>query len=336
MERKTLYFNDIVNRIAEVCAVSPEDASIFLKGVLETVVKGLETDDYVSVANIGSFTLSKDPGNILFIPSKELNKEVNQPFAAFEPVELSKDFPEDSVTTVVKETTDGEVIVIPASETSSVTTNDNDTPEVVPLPIVNADESQQATDEDTSSSGGEENFDDNLPTGNSPGRWFFWGGAGIGLVIGFIIGFLLRPSITGEMNGKSSGQSETINVTVVNNEDEGSKENSDESETAKNANEVVEQAPAGVRSQTDKVTLDTIKPGVFLTTLSRKHFDGRYEFWIYIYEENKDKIADPQNVPVGTVLVIPDREKYGIDPNSRSSIDKAKAEVQRHEQSLNL
>lgn len=69
---------------------------------------------------------------------------------------------------------------------------------------------------------------------------------------------------------------------------------------------------------------ETVKRGVFLTTISLKHY-GHKTFWVYIYEENKKKIQNPNNVPIGTVLVIPDPNKYGIDSGSRESVEKAKA-----------
>ena len=54
---------------------------------------------------------------------------------------------------------------------------------------------------------------------------------------------------------------------------------------------------------------EVVKPGIFLTTISLKHY-GHKTFWVYIYEENKMKIKNPNNVPIGTVLVIPDPDKY--------------------------
>lgn len=50
---------------------------------------------------------------------------------------------------------------------------------------------------------------------------------------------------------------------------------------------------------------------------------GHREFWVYIYIENKSKIANPNSVPVGVKLTIPPREKYGINANNSSSIAKA-------------
>jgi hypothetical protein len=56
--------------------------------------------------------------------------------------------------------------------------------------------------------------------------------------------------------------------------------------------------------------------------MAAKHYGSQW-FWVYIYEENKDKIANPDNVPIGTVVVIPPAEKYGIDAHDQASLKKA-------------
>ncbi len=73
----------------------------------------------------------------------------------------------------------------------------------------------------------------------------------------------------------------------------------------------------------DKVIEETIRPGIFLTTLALKHY-GHKAFWVYIYEENKSHIKNPDVIAIGTKLIIPDASKYGIDAKNKESIDKAK------------
>ncbi len=62
--------------------------------------------------------------------------------------------------------------------------------------------------------------------------------------------------------------------------------------------------------------------GKTLRLLSLEKY-GHREFWIYIYLDNKNKIENPNNVPVGTKLVIPPKEKYGINANSPASVRRA-------------
>lgn len=78
--------------------------------------------------------------------------------------------------------------------------------------------------------------------------------------------------------------------------------------------EVVEEQP--------KEVLDTITSKNFLTRMARRHY-GNGHFWVYIYEENRSKIENPNNVRPGTVLVIPDAKKYGINKDDEESVKKA-------------
>ncbi len=70
------------------------------------------------------------------------------------------------------------------------------------------------------------------------------------------------------------------------------------------------------------VVKDTVRPGYLLNDLAKKHY-GNKCFWVYIYEENKAKIANPNRVGPGLVLVIPPAEKYGINASSQASIKAA-------------
>lgn len=67
---------------------------------------------------------------------------------------------------------------------------------------------------------------------------------------------------------------------------------------------------------------DTVTAQIVLSTLSDKYYDSPW-FWVYIYEENKAIISDPNNVRPGTAVVIPPAEKYGIDAKDPASLKKA-------------
>ena len=71
-----------------------------------------------------------------------------------------------------------------------------------------------------------------------------------------------------------------------------------------------------------EVITDTVTAKIVLTTLSERYYDSPW-FWVYIYEENKSLINNPNNIKPGTVVVIPPAEKYGIDATDPSSLKKA-------------
>lgn len=71
--------------------------------------------------------------------------------------------------------------------------------------------------------------------------------------------------------------------------------------------------------QTEQVRLH---PGDRLSRLALKKY-GHKAFWVYIYEENRAKIKDPDNIPVGVVITLPAASKYRIDAQDTNSISKA-------------
>lgn len=105
-------------------------------------------------------------------------------------------------------------------------------------------------------------------------------------------------------------------------------------EEKKKAEEEKQKAEAA-KSTTANVTAgttDTIKPGTNLYRMSRKHY-GSDKFWVYIYEENKAKYPNPNTIPVGAVLHIPQLEKYGAkagDPASIAAAKKKQGEIFNH------
>ena len=60
-------------------------------------------------------------------------------------------------------------------------------------------------------------------------------------------------------------------------------------------------------------------------TLLALEFYGSKDFWVYIYEENKDVMPNPNRLSIGLEVKIPDPRKYAIDADSPSSLAKAKA-----------
>lgn len=59
-----------------------------------------------------------------------------------------------------------------------------------------------------------------------------------------------------------------------------------------------------------------------LAVLAQRKY-GHRAFWVYIYEENREYIVNPHNIPIGTRLVLPPASKYGIDKNNTKSLNQA-------------
>lgn len=65
-----------------------------------------------------------------------------------------------------------------------------------------------------------------------------------------------------------------------------------------------------------------LQPGDSLMRIAQSKY-GHRAFWVYIYEENRELIPDPDNVPVGIRLRLPAASKYGIDPDNNNSVSRA-------------
>lgn len=66
-----------------------------------------------------------------------------------------------------------------------------------------------------------------------------------------------------------------------------------------------------------------LKDGQTLRLLSLELFGAR-EFWVYIFEENRDVLGNPNKVSSGIELKVPDVNRYDIDSNNKQYIEKAK------------
>lgn len=67
----------------------------------------------------------------------------------------------------------------------------------------------------------------------------------------------------------------------------------------------------------------TITKGNTLTSIAKETY-GHKAFWVYIYEENKAIIANPNNIALGTELVLPPASKYAINAEDEASVARAK------------
>ena len=65
-----------------------------------------------------------------------------------------------------------------------------------------------------------------------------------------------------------------------------------------------------------------IQAGDRLTRFSLRKY-GHKAFWVYIYEENRSRIKDPDNIPIGTTITLPQASKYKIDARDTNSVNRA-------------
>ena len=149
----------------------------------------------------------------------------------------------------------------------------------------------------------------------------------IGLIMGFIGGIYTKSFIDNDTLIKQINEQKTILDSLVSNKnvsaqsiDTVKRDTSTSASTTRvdSINMVKDDLNKETKYQTDKVTSKR-----YLTTMSREYY-GNFNFWVYIYEENKSKLGNPNAIRPGTIVVIPPPSKYGIDANNPQSIEIAK------------
>ena len=75
-------------------------------------------------------------------------------------------------------------------------------------------------------------------------------------------------------------------------------------------------------SQAGTIERVRLRPGDRLSRLALKKY-GNKAFWVYIYEENRAQLKDPDNIPVGAVITLPAASKYQINAGDTNSINRA-------------
>lgn len=151
----------------------------------------------------------------------------------------------------------------------------------------------------------------------------------LGVIIGLTVGYGLwhTPSVSeipGAMNTVGADQTAAAadNATAADTVEIVTIDAEKVEVNAATADSIAAAREAALRVSSTAVVTDTVRAGNFLTKMARRHY-GDSNFWIYIYLENKDKIADPDNLPDGLVVTVPPAAKYGIDAADKESVRKA-------------
>lgn len=337
--------NQLAESIAKATGSNAQTAKAFIQDLTEIITEALSKGKSITIKGLGTFTASE--GNVLWHPDDTLAENVNQPFAAFEPVELG-----DGVT---EEILDGDIDNAPAS-TDNETEEESAMPEEAAMEYheIHSQETEQteatdnATEEQTtaddiaviseadhpeSTAGTKEPTPDCEPdiTPEPVRRPYLnpWMMLITGILAGFIIGYFSAPYITGMLPYCNIGTSKDTPDTVVTEPDARLEPITIDIDTVSApADTLSEDTSTKVAETIEKpeIITDTISAHRYLTTMSRKYY-GDYRFWVYIYLENSDIISDPNRIKPGTVVVIPPAEKYGIDPTDHESVADANEKI---------
>lgn len=396
MNRK-LTIIELSELVANKAQTTHRMSELFLKELFATVSQELAEGRGVEIKGLGSFVMptamtdEEDP-TIEFAPAQSIQDAVNQPFAQFEPVELSDDLTEEElrVLTAVDgsaqgtevEATQGvvgEVFGIeelpimeeppvideppvmekppvmeepPVIETSSMVeeppvlpvmepSKEAESEEEVPIdksaedevaePVV-ADADKAVTEaaealpeevtetvpEETTEALPEEETGTPEPIAEDETRRVAKRSMLKGIVVG-ALGALLLTSLLwilfgprGAVTGSTTPSADTLVAEKT-------------TTAGKEATPSVFKANKPQPAEPKKdipVIRDTVTAKRPLTVIARKHYGNEF-FYVYIYEENKDRIKDVNNIAPGTEVIIPLASKYGFDPKDPECVKQA-------------
>lgn len=348
---KKVTFTELIDLLSQKNNCSKRDAEAFLRELISIVTDTVSEGNSLRINGLGVFKSQwvEDrasvnvrtgepyliPGHykLTFTPGKEVREIINEPFACFTVEELPDDAPilsapleEEPDTPEEVETDEPEVVQIAIDvEQSAVEEKPDEIVEQHELieekPAIKeeqpAEEEQQPTEEEQQPVIEEEQpaEEEQQP---APRRWWVAVVAAVVVaVVGLFSFYLYRNFITIDAVVDKS------NVVVLEIQEILGNDASSEAQVVVVDTMAVDTVVGQLSTPVvPEVVTDTIRRNIFLTTLSLRHY-GHKAFWVYIYDANKHIIANPDNVDVGTVVVIPSPEEYDIDATDTLKVNKA-------------
>ncbi|MDD2960935.1 MAG: HU family DNA-binding protein [Muribaculaceae bacterium] len=352
-------YQELIETISQNCDISKKVCESFFKDFFAIIEENLTAGKSVKIKRLGTFKVTtSEPRKIIevnsgqemeipaqnkvsFIPDKEIADAVNIAFAGFETVTLD-DCNDDIIIQlnnsecIDKEDNTNSILPPPIPTTNNETNinntetaeNDNvdiaeDTqPEILDsIPqeegteTLNNQEELNNQEADMIENEDEQLNNDDKKGNNKFAKGFFWGfisaTCSLSILLIIVSQFIGLPMIIN--NYSSDIKTDTIAEAKI---------------TNAQATKIQAEADSfAILSKAKelkvKVKLDTIGKNRFLTTMARENY-GDYNFWVYIYEENKDILKNPNKIKPGTVVIIPDANKYNIDKNNPESLIEAK------------
>ncbi|MCR4619154.1 MAG: HU family DNA-binding protein [Paludibacteraceae bacterium] len=73
---------------------------------------------------------------------------------------------------------------------------------------------------------------------------------------------------------------------------------------------------------------EKLTKGKHLTDLALTYY-GHKDFWIYIYEANKDRMPNPNDIKIGTMVNIPKVDETDVDATNPQALEKAREKIRQ-------
>ena len=352
-----LNMQDIIDKLSLQYDLPKEDAERFIVELFNTIELGLTSDELIKIKDFGTFKLTliqaresvdvntqekiiiPSHQRVSFLPAQTLKTLVNKPFAHFETTPLNEGIVLDNVeqeSTVQGDENEEDDLI----EENEHLTNKEEESTVIPHTIVSDDTTNLEDNNKTSSSEDKKTLVDNSSNNRNESN------------DEKEEDFILEANTPIEKTKfeKATSKSETklkrpflpwyiaaafIVIVIVlfaysfyEPKDNSTKQGVEDSEIPKPIKESTPIAPDKLTNETNAPIdepLETVQmvAGKTLRLIALDKYGNR-EFWVYIYFKNKDKIKNPNIIPVGIELVLPSKEEYDINPKNPESVAKAK------------
>jgi nucleoid DNA-binding protein len=340
---------DVSDQLSESAKISKKDANAFLKTLFDLIEESLLTDKIVKINGLGTFKLvwvadrrianvntgesQEIPGHYktTFSPDSKLAVSVNEPFAHLETMYLDEaTIADEPIESSPKKTQPIEIQKIEPSEIQE---------EIIPIDVENElIETPNLTEETESIIAEESEEKPETTTIHTEGKsetpqkksniltyLFATMGVisfGILLCIGYhncklpFFEVQMAPVVAVAKPATPVIKSTPADTIAKNDSAATAPKQTVVSVPTKSVNQ------KDVAPETKIIATEMIREGSRLTLLSLKYY-GSKAFWVYIYDANKQKIKNPNNVAAGTLISIPDKSAYNIDANNPESVKKA-------------
>lgn len=354
--KEKVNMQDLISLFASQSGITKKESELFLKEYFNLVSEALLEDKNVKIKNIGSFKLtlvnereSVDVNKgtrmivpahykVSYIPDSQLAKKINEPFAFFEVVELQENISDSD------QNLRSEELKMQEEREEIITLQEKivieEKKEIDPQTPQDFDSISEKHSESIIENINTENkidFDYSCPQRKKQQRHtrLLW------LLSGLII-LLIGGIYYYEQKNDFSIFQELLFIKptlpfdeVLPIQHEFTMEN-----IPKKINVAPEQEISNIAIQEDTVleqpdllSISENKPisiikkrviasGERLTLISLEEY-GHKSFWVYLFEENKSIINNPNNVPVGIEIIIPEASKYNINKEDPESIKRA-------------
>jgi len=342
--------------LSEATHVSAEQVATWLRAI-PTLWRALYDEGIQIVwAGLGSFTPitseSSERSGYRFLPSEALCAALNKPFSMFAPVEVassssSPDLELREIGQLDQLTKVEPIEVLFASReliqevVEPVMTEEPQQPEspaavieeeILPAPVDEApiEAPQPAPSIAVTAPVEEDPFIDQ----ETHPRMLIWVFVALGIAMAFCLFIYLlsiQPEL--EMKDKASAAVEAVQPSPTPVVPAVPAQTLDETDTLQTTPIVTQEeatlsvAPSDAvvstaSSQAETIERVRLRPGDRLSRLALKKY-GNKAFWVYIYEENRAQLKDPDNIPVGAVITLPAASKYQINAGDTNSINRA-------------